>query len=321
MPARTQTILVSGSLAFDLLLRYDGSFVDSLDPAGMEHLSVCYYTPTYARLFGGNGGAVAWTLALLGENARLLSTVGSDGGDYVDFLADGGVDASGIERLDDCQTATCIIGSDSKGRQISFWHEGANGRHAWRNPPPDVSSASRFAIALPMQAGPMLDMLRWCKAHDIRCFFDPGQRMTQLTTEELREAMELSSGMFMNSYEAELLASRLGTTIEKIAKDLPFLVVTRDASGFMLYEKGRSVGLPRCDADKVANPTGAGDAFRAGFITGLNHGWTLEQCGQLGAAVASKCVEQPGVIIPSLDIDRVYDRAEKAYGRRLPTLS
>jgi adenosine kinase len=314
------SLLVSGSLAFDLLLEYEGSFTDALESGGLEHLSVCYYTPSYTRMFGGNGGAVAWTLGLLQQNPCLLSTVGADGEDYIAFLKKGGVDTSHIEQLPDAKTATCIIGSDTKGHQISFWHEGANGKRVWKDIDAKTAASARFAIALPMQGELSLAMLRWCHQNKITCFFDPGQRMTQLTIEELREAMSLSGGMFMNSYEAELLAEKLETTIEKIAKELPFLVVTRDTSGFTIYEKDRSIGLPRCDAETVVNPTGAGDAFRAGFITGMQQGWTLEQCGMLGAAVASKCVEHLGVIIPSLDLGEIYARVKKAYDVALPPL-
>lgn len=314
------SILVSGSVAFDLLMEYEGSFTDALESGGLEHLSVCYYTPTYTRMFGGNGGAVAWTLALLKQHPTLLTTVGADGGDYVEFLKKGGVDTSHVEELAGAKTATCIIGTDTKGHQISFWHEGANGLRTWKDVKKKAAQDIRYAIALPMQAELSLAMLRWCAANNIVCFFDPGQRMTQLTTEELKEAMRLSGGMFMNSYEAELLAARLETTIEKIARDLPFLVVTRDASGFVIYEKERSIGLPRCDAESVVNPTGAGDAFRAGFITGLMKGWPLEQCGMLGAAVGSKCVEHQGVIIPSLNMKELYARIQKAYGKTLPPL-
>ncbi len=313
-------ILISGSMAFDLLLTHEGSFLDALDPAALHNLSVCYNTPTFAKAFGGNAVSIGWTFKLLGQDPHILSAVGSDGDDFIELLKEKGIDVSDIARLEDCKTATFIAGTDTTNRQISFFHDGANGKREW---PKDLEKRTKnvaYAIITPTIPYLTLEGMHWCKAHAIPCFFDPGQRVMQFTPDEMWEAIRLSAGVFVNAYEADLLTNRLGKTIEKIAHETPFIVVTRDADGFILYEGGRSVGLPRCNADNVVDPTGAGDAFRAGFITGLLHGWTHEQCGQLGAAVASKSVENRGVIMQELDMDDVYDRAEKAYGERLPSL-
>src|SRR3989338_2050311 len=319
MTPTKKRILVSGSLAFDLLLTHEGSFLDALDASALHHLSVCYNTPHYGRGFGGNAGSTGRAFSLLGQRPDILSAVGADAGDYLAFFEKETMETDGIARHADCNTATCIIGTDNHGHQITFFHDGANAKRVW----PDMTELSltlACAIIAPTEPPLTLEGLRSCKKHNVPCFFDPGQRVPQFTQQQLWEAIELSSGVFINAYEAELLTHRLETTAEKIAKRTPFLVVTRDADGFILYEGGRSVGLPRCNADTVVDPTGAGDAFRAGFITGLLQQWPHEHCGQLGAAVASVSVEHRGVILPSLDMDAVYARAEKAYGQPLPRL-
>lgn len=314
----TDFVLVSGSLAFDLLMRHEGSFLDHIDPAALQNLSVCFYTPHYARAYGGNGGSISWTLALLGTKTAVSATVGMDGQEYANFLRNGGVDVSPIVKIPDQHTATCIIGTDTSGHQITFFHDGANAAH--RAPTDGEIKKAGLAIAAPTQPAIMLDMLRRCKASNVPCLFDPGQRVVLFTPEELREAMGLSAGMFVNAYEADLLAGRLGVSLQKAALLAPFLVVTQDAQGFTIHHDHRSEGYPRCDAEGVIDPTGAGDALRAGFITGLLRGWPLAQCGMLGAAVASVSVQHRGVIVPTLDITDVYARAKKAYGMELPTL-
>lgn len=315
-----RSILISGSLAFDLLLEHDGSFLDALDASALQHLSVCYNTPQFARAYGGNAVSTGWTLRLLGEKPLIHGSVGDDAQEYLTFLREGGVDTSCIAVHADRKTATCIIGSDRKGHQITFFHDGANALRT--SPPTDVRiSEIGYAIIAPTEPSFTLEMLRWCAGHGIPCLFDPGQRVLQFSPEQLKEAMGLAAGTFVNAYEADLLAGHLGLTHQKIARMTPFLVVTRDVEGFVLYEHERSVGLPRCDAETVVDPTGAGDAFRAGFLTGLLRKWPLEQCGMLGSAVGSKAVEHRGVVLPKLDLDELYARAEKAYGVRLPGLA
>lgn len=308
-------VLVNGCVAIDIFLSHEGSFIDFLG-GDLQNLAVCYQTPHLTRRIGGNGANVAWTLKLLGQEPLLIATVGKDGDECLDLLKSRSIDTSHIRKLDDCVTATSFIGTDTHDHQITFFHVGADARRTWDDEKLDAA----YAIVPPTDAPIAIAMLRSCKERGIPCVLDIGPRLLRYSVEDLWEAVRLSAGVMLNAYEAELLTTRLETTEHKIAKEAGFFVVTRDANGFLIHTADHVIGYPRCDADNVVNPTGAGDAFRAGFITGMMHGWTMDQAGQLGASAASFVVEQQGTLLMETTKEQVWARAEKTYGQPLPRL-
>ena len=313
-------ILVTGSIAYDVMLQYAGSFTDALKGTDLETLSVSFFSPHYAKHHGGTGANISWNLRLLNQEPLLVGTVGQDGGEYLALLQERGVAVDHVETLQKHVTATAIIGTDSSERQIAFFHPGADAHGHW----PDLTDDREDIVwgivsprnpVLMVQAGKSLNALK------IPWMFDPGQLVIGLSKEELLMMVKTSSAVIVNEYEWSLLSEKIGTTIESVLTMNPLLIITLGEHGVAIHSrKDGKIILPACKPEKVVNPTGAGDALRAGFLTGLSAGWTLAQCGQLGASIASFVVEQEGTLIDFLDMNDVLGRAEVTYGEALPEL-
>ncbi|HLD71386.1 MAG TPA: carbohydrate kinase family protein [Candidatus Peribacteraceae bacterium] len=310
-------ILVTGSIAYDVLLGYDGSFADALKNADMEKLSVSFFSPHFTRHHGGTGANIAWNLRLLGQDPLLVGTVGNDGGEYTTLMKDRGIDVTRVQVLKDHVTATAIIGTDSNERQIAFFHPGADTHGSW----PDLSDDREdIAVALvgARDASLMLGAVTWLRASKVPFIFDPGQQVLALGGDELKSSALASAGVITNEFEWEMLSEKTGCAVSDLLVSTPFVIVTRGEQGLSLYTKEGEQNIVACKADKVVNPTGAGDALRAGLLTGMAHQWSLVDSARLGAALASFVVEQEGTLLESLDIDELQERARQAYGKTLP---
>lgn len=314
-------ILVTGSIAYDVLLQYDGSFKDALKGSDLESLSVSFFSPHYAKHHGGTASNIAWNLRLLKQEPLLAGTVGKDGGEYIALLEERGVLCERVEVLNDHVTATAIIGTDDHGRQIAFFHPGADAHGNW----PDLSDDREdiaWAIVGARNAQLIMEAGRWCAKQKLPWIFDPAQQIIGLGNDELAAGIKTSSCVIANEYEWSLLSEKTGMSVDDVLKVNPLLIVTQGEKGVTIHSnKEGTIELQACKPEKVVNPTGAGDALRAGLLTGLSKGWTLKQCGMLGASLASFVVEQEGTLIDFLDVNDVMERAERSYGEKLPEIS
>jgi adenosine kinase len=312
-------ILVTGSTAYDILLQYDGSFADAVGQADIERLSVSFFSPHYARHHGGTGANIAWNLRLLLQSPLLVSSVGSDGDEYRSLLQNNGVDVSHLELLPKHVTATAIIGTDDASRQIAFFHPGADAHGSW--PALDARKSDiGYAVVAARNPVLMMEAVRWCEKQKVPLLFDPGQLIIGLSADELAAGIKASAGVICNAYEWSLLSEKTHMSVDDVLETGSFLVVTHGGDGLTIYVQGIEHVLQACPAEMVVNPTGAGDALRAGFLTGLMQGWDIRHCGMLGAALASFIVEQEGTLLHNLDLNRVLGRAETTYGEVLPEM-
>jgi adenosine kinase len=312
-------ILVTGSIAYDLLLSYDGSFPDAIDPAHLDELSMAFVTPRFARHHGGTGANIAWNLRLLNQEPLLVGTVGHDGGAYTALLEERGISTKRVDTLRDHATSTAIVATDSREHQITFFHPGADAAGAF----PDLSEEREeisCAIVSPRNAQAMLQAVEWCQKFSVPYFFDPGQQVMALSEEELVHAIKKSKGVIANAYEWSLISKRTSFSIDQLLTHTPLLVMTQAEEGLTVYTSKKEVVIPPCKPEKVINPTGAGDAFRAGFLTGIAAKWKPLQCCRLGASLASFVVEQEGTLMDKIDLNDVLGRAEVTYGEALPAL-
>lgn len=314
------TILVTGTVAFDHLFSYDSEFLEHLRTAAQASvLSVSFQPDRYVKRNGGTGANIAWNVALLGGNPLLVAKVGTDGKEYMHLLESRGIDVSGIEVVSEELTATGVCCTDTREHQIWFFYRGADGVGHW----PDLQekrSDIQYAIIGARNPAKMLEGIKWCKANSIPTLFDPGQYILDFTAEALTEAINITTGIILNEFEWSMLEKQLGWSKEQVAEKVEYLIVTYGEEGHVIYHQGKKTSFPRCNCDTPVNPTGAGDAFRSGLVIGLTRGWTLDQASQLGAAIASFVVEQPGTLMESLDFDRLDKRVHAAYGTTLPPL-
>ncbi len=314
--------LVTGSIAYDVLLQYDGSFKDALTGTDLERLSVSFFSPHYARHHGGNAANIAWNLRILNQQSLIVGTVGNDGGEYIALLEDRGIPCTYVEKLDTHVTATAIIGTDSNERQIMFYHPGADAHGSW---PAETLMQERddiaYAIVGPRNAALMVQAAHWYAKAKLPWIFDPGQQLIALSADELLSAVKTSQGVIVNTYEWQLFCDRTKLTVDAFLQVNPLLVITEAEKGMSIHSRTEgTVKVKACAVEKVINPTGAGDALRAGFITGLASGWSLEQCGRLGAAIASFVVEQEGTLLNNLTSEDLESRVLQNYGVKLPKM-
>ncbi len=310
-------VLVVGSTAYDLLLSSDGSFADGISAQDIDTLSVAFLAQRFARHHGGTGANIAWNLNLLGGQPLLVSTVGNDGGEYLALLKERGVDVKYIEQLEEHATATAIVSTDSAERQITFFHPGADQHGSW----PDLSQERddiSYAIISPRDIKLMLESIEWCKKFSVPYIFDPGQQILSFGSDELHRAVKGSAGVVLNEYEWSLFSKVLNCTEENIQSHTPLLVITRGEHGVTYFNADGARNVASCKPDQIINPTGAGDAFRAGLLTGLSSGWDILDCVRLGASMGSFAVESEGTLMDQLDVEQVWLRADMAYRESLP---
>jgi len=310
-------ILVTGSIAYDVLLGYDGSFADAIDPEALESLSLSFFSPHYARHHGGTGANIAWSLNLLGEDPLLVSSVGKDGREYTAVMEEQGIDTGRIEILDDHVTATAIVGTDSEECQITFFHPGADSLGTW----PDLSQDRddlAYAIVSPRDTTAMVNGMEWCKKFGVPVIFDPGQQIISFGEDALKRMVSMGSVLIVNEYEWDLVQKKLSCDGESILELVPLVIVTLGDQGFIVIDENGAQKMNSCKPVQVVNPTGAGDAFRAGLLKGFAAGWEVMDGCKLGAALGSLAVENEGTLMDQLDMDEVQVRVEAAYGGELP---
>ncbi len=264
----------------------------------------------------------------MNQDPLLVGTVGRDGGEYLALLRERGIPTDYVETLEKHVTSTAIVATDDEEHQITFYHPGADSAGSW----PDLNEEREslaYAIISPRDVRVKLQALQWCQQYRVPYVFDPGQQVMAYGEDELRRAVTGSAGVIANAYEWGLLAEKMQASTDDVLEMTPFLVVTHGEQGLTVYKragkakiagKAETIVIPACTPDRLVNPTGAGDALRAGFITGLAANWTLEQAGRLGAAMGSFAVECEGTLMDSLDLNELLGRAEVTYGEVLPPL-
>lgn len=280
----SDAVLICGSIAFDTIAVFDGRFKEHILPDRIHSLSVSFLVPQMRREFGGCAGNIAYNLKLLGGRPLPVATVGSDAEDYLKRFAQFGIDTRHVKLLPDMFTAQCFITSDLDDNQISAFHPGAMDRSADN----DVGDhGARWAIVAPdSKAGMMAHVQRFAQS-GTPFLFDLGQAMPLFDGEDLRAVFKKASALAFNDYEASVVEQRTGMTVEQIAQALQAVVVTRGGEGATLYTQGQKIDIPPVKPETVVDPTGCGDAHRAGLLYGLTCGWSWEKSCMLGNVMGS----------------------------------
>lgn len=273
--------LVCGSLAFDTITDFPGRFAEQILSDQVHILNVSFLVPTLRREYGGCAGNIAYNLNALGGQAVVLAAVGGDGTGYLTHLSQLGIDVSAVLTDDDSYTAQAMIITDRDNNQITAFHPGAmqSAHHIGLPGREDI----RLAIVGPDGRDAMLRHARDLKAAGIPFIFDPGQGLPMFNGEELRAFIAQATWVAVNDYEARMLCERTGLSLAQIADShLDGLLVTLGAEGCDVWVKGHCTRVAGVKADAVVDPTGCGDAFRGGLLYGLEQGWPLERCAELG---------------------------------------
>ncbi len=278
--------LICGSLAFDTITTFPGRFAQQILPEQLHILNVSFLVPTLRREFGGCAGNIAYTLSQLGGEPLVMAACGSDGGEYLDRIRSWGASTEFVREVAEHHTAQAIIITDTDNNQITAFHPGAMQLAHLTTVPADRNI--NVAIVAPDGRDAMLVHAAQLASAGIPFVFDPGQGLPMFDGAELKRFVEQASWVALNDYEAKMLCDRTGETLETLSRShLRGVVVTLGAQGCDLWQQGIRKHVPGVVATQLLDPTGCGDAFRAALLYGIERGWPLERCVELGNRVGA----------------------------------
>ena len=285
--------LICGSLAFDTITTFGGHFAEQILPEQVHILNVSFLVPTLRREFGGCAGNIAYTLSQLGGEPLVLAALGSDGAQYLQRLVHWGVCTDHVRIESDSFTAQAIIITDSNNNQITAFHPGA--MHSAQQTPVPRRDDIRIAIIAPDGRDAMIEHAQQLAAAKIPFVFDPGQGLPMFDGDELNRFVAQATWVAVNDYEARMLCDRTGRSLETLSTShLAGVIVTLGAEGCDVWEQGRCTHVPGVSATEVLDPTGCGDAFRGALLYGLERGWPLQRCVELGNRVGALKIASRG---------------------------
>jgi adenosine kinase len=284
--------LICGSLAYDTIMVFQDQFKNHILPDKVHILNVSFLVPRMRREFGGCAGNIAYNLKLLGGDPVPMATVGQDFGPYRDHFEECGIDMRHIKVLSELFTAQAFITTDLDDNQITAFHPGAMMR-SHENHVGDVEGVT-FGIVGPDGRDAMLQHARDFAQRGIPFIFDPGQAMPLFNGEEFRHFIEQADFVTVNDYESNLLQERTGWTAAEIAAKVKAYIVTRGPSGSLIQAGAESFQIPPAHERRVTDPTGCGDAYRAGLIFGIERGYDWPTVGRMASLMGALKVEHPG---------------------------
>lgn len=308
------TSLICGSMAFDTIMSFHGRFSEALLADQLHKINVAFLVPGIRREFGGCAGNIAYNLKLLNGDPLIMATVGKDGDDYLGRLDKLGISRRCIRTISDSYTAQAFITTDADNNQITAFHPGAMGSSHLNK----ISDAGKvkLAIVAPDGRDGMIEHARDCAELGVPFIFDPGQGLPMFSGEELKHFIELATYVAVNDYEAELLTERTGLSLEQVAERVSALVVTRGEQGAEIYTSNGRFDIPVVRVDQVVDPTGCGDAFRAGMLYGLTNDMDWMTIGRLSSLMGAIKIASQGGQNHVLTREDIEVRFEKEFGYR-----
>ncbi len=286
-------IVITGSVAFDYLMKFPGYFRDHFLPDKLDHISLSFLVESMTVQRGGVAPNICYTLALLGGKPRLMATVGVDFENYRAYLEGRGIDTSLARLIEGVFTASFFANTDRSNAQIASFYPGAMA-HAAELSFHDLANKPDLVLISPNDPAAMDHYVRECRELGIPFFYDPSQQLARLDPVAVRFGIENARALFVNDYELGMIERLTAMKPADILGSVQFMVVTRGEEGSTLYTPQGEVHVPIVPAVQIVDPTGVGDAFRGGFLTGYCHAWELELCGQMGSLAATYCLEQSG---------------------------
>jgi len=308
------SILICGSIAYDSIMVFEGRFKDHILPDQVHILNVAFLVPQLRREFGGCAGNIAYSLKMLGGAPLPMATVGDDAQPYLERLSALGIDKRHVRHVPGTFTAQAFITTDLDDNQITAFHPGAMSQSQLNAVPGD--GTVKLGIIAPDGRDGMLQHAQQFADHGVPFVFDPGQGLPMFDGDELKHFIARAHYMAVNDYEARLLSERTGLGIDELARKVEAFIVTRGGKGSDIHAGGRVLKIPVATPRKVVDPTGCGDAYRAGLLFGLEHGLDWETTGRLAALMGTLKIEHGGAQNHSADRTLIADRFFDAFGYR-----
>lgn len=309
------TALICGSFAYDTIMVYSGHFKHEILPDKVHMLNVSFLVPELRREFGGCAGNIAYNLKLLGGDGVPMGTVGRDFEAYAEWMDAQGITRDQLKSIDDVYTAQAYITTDLDDNQITAFHPGAM-NHAHEQQVPTDADIS-LGIVSPDGRDGMIEHAEQFAEAGIPFIFDPGQGLPMFNGEELKRFLELASYVAVNDYEFEMLRDRTGLSLRAIATGVDACIVTSGARGSHIHTTERTIDIPVATPQALADPTGCGDAYRAGLIYGMQQGLDWETTGRIASLMGTLKIERPGTQNHTFTHDQFGERYKAAFGKDL----
>ena len=307
--------LICGSYAYDTIMVFHDRFKNHILPDKVHMLNVSFLVPDMRREFGGCAGNIAYNLNLLGGDATPMATVGDDFAPYADWMDQCGIKRDHIKILPSTYTGQAFITTDLDDNQITAFHPGAMGGSHENQ----VSEASDISIGIVSPDGRdgMLQHAAQFAEAGIPFIFDPGQGMPMFNGEDLLRFVKQATWVTLNDYEAELMQERTGENLETLAKQVQALIVTRGGEGSRIYTNGQCHEIPLAKASAINDPTGCGDAYRAGLLYGLMHDMDWQTTGRIASLMGAIKIEQHGTQNHRFDKAAFEARYQESFSQTL----
>ena len=304
--------LICGSIAYDTIMVFPGRFKEHILPEKLHILNVAFLVPDMRREFGGCAGNIAYNLNMLGGKPQIMAAVGEDSQPYAYRLDKLQLSQRHVKQVAGTFTAQAFITTDLDDNQITAFHPGAM-NHSQQNHVSDAADVT-LGIVAPDGRDGMLQHAREFAAAGIPFIFDPGQGLPMFSGEELLEFVRQADYLTVNDYEAQMLQEKTGQTLAALARNVKALIVTLGAQGSLIYSGGRQLEIPCAKPDAVVDPTGCGDAYRAGLLYGIANGLDWELTGRLASLLGALKIAQRGGQNHHFTRDEITARFKQNYG-------
>ena len=306
------TALICGSIAYDTVMVFDGRFREHILPDRIHMLNVSFLAPSMRRNFGGCAGNIAYNLKLLGGDGLIMATVGHDFAPYQAWLGERGILLTHVRKVPGEFTAQAFITTDLDDNQITAFHPGAM-NHSHLN---HVGAARgvKLGVIAPDGRQGMLDHAEQFAAAGVPFIFDPGQGLPMFSGEELRAFVSNATWVAVNDYEASMLSQRTGWSAEDIAARVRALIITRGGEGSLIFADRTRHEIPAARATQVSDPTGCGDAYRAGLLYGLQRGLDWPTTGRIASLAGAIKIEHHGTQQHQYDWAHFAARYQRSFG-------
>jgi len=310
-------VVATGSVAFDYILTFKGHFGDHILPDKKHILNLSFLVDTFQKRRGGVAGNYAYNLWLLGYPSAVLATAGEDGAEYRDWLSARGIDVRGLRILPDEHTATGFTTTDLDDNQLTGYYGGAMVKAGQLGIADTVADPEAVIIG-PNAPDAMVRLVRECRQGGLRWVYDPAHQLPHSSAETLIDGARGAWILIGNDYELELIQDRTGKDLPGLLELSQIVVTTLGKDGSRIHTRDGSYEIPAAAPVTLADPTGAGDAYRSGLVAGLLRGLPIEQAGRVAALTATYVVEQTGTIEHSYTREDFGARYREAFGEDLP---
>jgi adenosine kinase len=308
------SIIVTGSVAYDYLMSFPGRFRDHILPEQIHQVSLSFLVDSMRKQRGGCAPNIAYNLALLGERPTVMATVGQDFGEYRAWLEQARVDTSATIEVEDEFTSSFFVNTDQDNNQIASFYIGAMGKADMLSFHDLEYEAIEIAIISPNAPGAMIKYAKECQDLSIPYIYDPSQQIIRLTSEELLQGTRGARLLIVNEYEFGMIRSKTGLSEEELLALPGMTIITRGAEGSTIHQGDRVVTVPVVPPDPLAEPTGVGDAYRAGVIKGLLRGYSWETTGRISALAATYVLEHYGTQNHHYTLEEFATRYRQVFG-------